>query len=718
MKKYTKYYLLLFLGVFYLQTYGQCAQLDAGDDVTVDCTNNVTTLTATTFPGIGSATDTYHVISATPCPLPPASSFISTDINQDDVWSSVITLPFTFYFFGQPYTQILIGANGVISFDINRTTPLNQTPNAMCEWEFNSTLPNSTDMFRNTIFGAYHDVDITNGGTIEYYISGTYPQRKFVVYYNNVAHFDCNSMKTTQRVVLYETSNVIDVQIDRKDTCLSWNNGNALVGIQNEAGDVAVVPPGRNTGPWTVPASDPELWRFVPDYDPQTIVFDFTWYDDATNTVLGHGNTITVNPTSDTVYRVEAAYDDPNNGQHHVLTDTVTVFFNDILGQPDLGNDIRDCNGDPVTLDGTTTNAISYQWQKDGVDIPGATNPTYVATETGIYTVIVTNGVCEKSDDILVQTQAAPIVDVGPDFHECEHNTATLTTVVGNAVGDETYQWQKDGMDIPGATAPTLDVTETGVYSVNVTNTIGCVSSDEVTVTFDEYPELELGADQIVCAYDDAVIQSNINDADAYIWNINGQTAGNNTDTLVLSTPGDYDIELTLNRGTCTVTDRIHITVLPPLSINATPILYGELKVEAQGGLPPYKFSINGEEYNTTGYFDQLPNGDYPIYVTDANDCTYEFEPVHVINLVFPKFLTPNGDGFNDYWRVENSENTPNAQLRIYNRFGKLIKEMNTNPYEYWDGTYNGKPLIASDYWYILSLPNGKIYKGHFAIKR
>jgi len=716
--KQLKLYLSFIFAFFILKSYTQCNQLDAGPDVTVDCSNNVTTLTATTFPGIGSATDTYRVEAATPCPLPPSGSTILTGISSDDVWSRVITLPFTFYYFGQPYSQILIGANGVLTFDVNRTSPQTQQPGGFCEWSFNSPLPNSTDMFRNTIFGAYHDVDVNFGGTIQYYVSGTYPQRKFVVSYDNVAHYSCNNMRTTQRIVLYETSNVIDVQIDRKDTCTSWNNGNALVGIQNQAGDVAFVPPGRNTGPWTIPASSPELWRFIPDHNPQTIVFNFTWYEDATNTVIGTGASVTVAPTQDTVYRVEATYNDPNNGQNYTLTDTVTVFFNDNLSHPDLGLDIQDCAGNTVTLDGTTNNAVSYQWQKDGVDIPGATNPTLDVTQTGTYTIIVTNGVCSKSDDVYVGIEQAPTVDLGADFHECEHNTAVLVPQISNLNGNETYQWQKDGVDIPGATAPTLDVTETGNYTLNVTNSIGCVGTDDVLVTFDEYPDLDLGTDQVVCSYDDAIIQANITDADSYMWTVNGQIHSNSTDTLILNGSGNYDVELTINRGVCTVSDTININILDPLIITATPILYGELQVEAQGGLPPYQYSVDGISYNQLGYFQDLPNGDYPVFVTDANNCVYEFPPVHVINLVFPKFITPNGDGYNDTWRVENAENTPAAQLRIYDRYGKLIKQMTANIYEFWDGTYNGKPLISSDYWYVLILPNGKVYKGHFALKR
>ena len=714
----------IFIILSFFQLYSQCDLLEAGPDVTVDCGNNCTTLTAAVFPGIGSATDTYDVVSAPPCPIPPTGGITPTSIYLDDRWSGIVTLPFTFYFFGHPYNYLIIGDNGVVSFDMNRTSPQTQLPNDFCQWSYNQSLPN-TGLFRNTIFGAYHDLYVpaasSPGDRIRYYVSGNYPQRKFVILFDHVPHYDCNNLQTTQRIILYETSNVIDVQIDEKPTCGGWNNGNAVVGIQNDTGTVAYVAPGRNTGAWTVPASSPELWRFIPNYNPATINFDFKWYDDATNTLIGTGQSINVCVTQDTVFRVEAEFDDPNTGQHYVLTDTVTVFFDNQLGTVDLGPDIYECDNPSVTLTANNPNATSFIWEKDGVVIPGANASTLTVTDSGHYTVTAEWGVCSTSDDINVTIEPRPDVSFPSDIVSCEGAVETLTPVISNLSGNETYQWQKDGIDIPGATNPTLDVTETGTYTVIVTNTIGCEASTDIIVTFDPAPELDLGEDQIVCAYDTAEINANITDGDHYEWIVNNNIiSNNNSPTLYLNGPGNYDVTLNLDRGTCSVTDSIHVQILEPVTVTATPILYGELEITVTGGgLPPYQYSVDGVDFQSNNYYTGLPNGDYYISILDANGCEYDdVAMAHVINLIFMKFFTPNGDNFNDYWRVENAENTPDAQLNIYDRFGKLVRSMHTNLNEHWDGTLNGKPLIADDYWFVLTLPNGKIYKGHFALKR
>jgi gliding motility-associated-like protein len=178
-------------------------------------------------------------------------------------------------------------------------------------------------------------------------------------------------------------------------------------------------------------------------------------------------------------------------------------------------------------------------------------------------------------------------------------------------------------------------------------------------------------------------------------------------------------VTLNLTKGACNTSDNIHIKILEPVSVVATPVLYGELLIEASGGLPPYQYSVDGINFQNSNHFTNLPNGDYHISIKDSNNCEYpDIASVHVVNLISPQFFTPNGDGYNDYWRIENAENTPDADLYIYDRYGKLMKHMKSTINDTWDGTLNNVPVFGSDYWYVLVLPNGKTYKGHFALKR
>ena len=711
--------LLLLLSSIHTQAQ-QCSLLEIGDDEHLDCLNYTTDLQTSFMDGFWDPSDVYSITNATPCPLPPNTGGTPTSINTDDIWSSMINLPFDFVFFGNTFNQIIIGANGVVSFDTNRTSPHIQQPGRRCEWSFTESLPH-TNLFRNTIFGAFHDLDVTanTGGTIEYYISGTAPQRIFVVSYTYVPHFSCTSMRTTQRVLLYETTNVIDVQITRKDVCTGWNNGNALVGIQNEAGTVAYFPAGRNTGPWRV--TQEELWRFTPN-DNGSVPHTTSWYDDTTNSLLGSGDTLplTYDPAtySNPMHiRCEVDYTDAG-GAPQTLIDRKDIYYDGSIDTPNLGADQSICDNVTMTLDGSTLDAISYQWQLNGVDIPGETNPTLDITGPGTYTVNVTKGICTASDDIIITSEPTPIVSLPADYHYCEGSTETLTAVVSNLSGNETFEWLKDGVAVPGATTDTISTDEPGTYTVNVTNTIGCIGTDDVVLTEDPTINLNIGDDQILCYDETATIIATPNDCDTYTWEINGVTDSNTTDTLTTSGSGEYDVTLNVTRGTCSDTASIHISILDPVSMTATPIIYGELNIDALGGLAPYQYSLDGVTYQSANNYTELPDADYPIWIKDANGCIYEFSPVHVTNLIFPHFVTPNGDGFNDYWRIENSENTPDAIVYIYDRYGRMVKKMHTKSNEKWDATYNGKALGATDYWYMLQLPSGRTYKGHFSVKR
>ena len=87
-----------------------------------------------------------------------------------------------------------------------------------------------------------------------------------------------------------------------------------------------------------------------------------------------------------------------------------------------------------------------------------------------------------------------------------------------------------------------------------------------------------------------------------------------------------------------------------------------------------------------------------------------------VDELPYPKFFTPNNDGYNDTWTIEFIYLAPNTGIRIFDRYGKFIKEL--RPDTAWDGTYLGQQEPSSDYWFTVTRLNGKEVRGHFSLKR
>jgi gliding motility-associated-like protein len=112
-----------------------------------------------------------------------------------------------------------------------------------------------------------------------------------------------------------------------------------------------------------------------------------------------------------------------------------------------------------------------------------------------------------------------------------------------------------------------------------------------------------------------------------------------------------------------------------------------------------YEYAINGGEFQDEPIFMDVPPGLNTVIINDKNGCGTS-EPFEFLVVGYPKFFTPNGDSFYDTWNVFGIEELNNPVVYIFDRYGKLLKEL--DPSLGWDGTYNGRDLPSSDYWFRL----------------
>ena len=296
---------LIFLNLVFLISIlakSQCAMVDGISIGSVVCNTPCVNLIANY--SISNQTNAYSIQSIPYNPNPYTNGTLYT-IPIDDRWSGVINLPFSFCFFGQTYNQFVLGTNGVISFNLAYS-------NLYCPWPFTNTIPtnwpNPVPGFPRPMIGLYHDIDPSvasdptepcqpNCGEVRYGIYGNYPCRKFVVSYNNIPHYNCPLNKSKFQIILYEFTNIIEIHVERKQTCGAWNGGRACLGIQNGLGTIGYAPFGRNTGNWTI-LNTPEAWRFSPIGPPTS---QFGWYDMLGN-LLSNSPSFQVCPTSTSQY--------------------------------------------------------------------------------------------------------------------------------------------------------------------------------------------------------------------------------------------------------------------------------------------------------------------------------------------------------------------------------------------------------------------------------
>lgn len=199
-------------------------------------------------------------------------------------------------------------------------------------------------------------------------------------------------------------------------------------------------------------------------------------------------------------------------------------------------------------------------------------------------------------------------------------------------------------------------------------------------------------------------------------------STGETSRFILIDSVGDYSVTVTSPNG-CQKTKTF--TVLPSEIATITGI-----EVRDLGGNNSVSISVTGEgtyqyaiesvagPYQDSNQFENLRPGFYTVYVRDIkSDCGIIAQSISVIG--YPKYFTPNGDGFHDTWSLKgvSDQFQPNSRVLIYNRFGKIVKSLD-DASEAWDGNYNGSIMPNSDYWFIGLLQDGRRFKGHFTLKR
>jgi gliding motility-associated-like protein len=135
-------------------------------------------------------------------------------------------------------------------------------------------------------------------------------------------------------------------------------------------------------------------------------------------------------------------------------------------------------------------------------------------------------------------------------------------------------------------------------------------------------------------------------------------------------------------------------------------------------GVGNYLYQLDYGPQQQSNTFENVQSGAHTITVYDANGCADPITENDVLIVNYPHFFTPNGDGRNDQWNI--SGLNPDAQIRIFDRFGRLLKQLSPNGAG-WDGTFQGKEMPSSDYWFKIiytDKSSSRQFNSHFTLKR
>ncbi len=316
--RYLYILIILFVSGFNAEYRGQtCVPLSitdawGSDNVQIDCSyifnsSNCVTLSAS-LPTLRQTT-TYTTESIPFTPVIPFNAGTPLNANYDDVFAELIDIPFTFCFFGNSYNQLVIGSNGLVTFDTEYLDQISY-PNVEAQ-NPSPVLPG------NSIYGVLQDLvfSILDSSEIYYSVLDTGSCRKLVINFFEGRTPGCSTRSSTQ-IVLTEYTNEIEIYVDRKPLpCETARFSNAVLGIINEDGTVGYSPEGRNTGVWEATG---EAWKFSPAGSPVTPVVE--WFS-ADGTKVGSGTSVNICPQQSTTYTAKASYNICNTSL--VLTDSI-----------------------------------------------------------------------------------------------------------------------------------------------------------------------------------------------------------------------------------------------------------------------------------------------------------------------------------------------------------------------------------------------------------
>jgi gliding motility-associated-like protein len=692
---------------------------------------------------IASSTDSYSVSQVPYNPYPwVGTNPITSILTIDDEWSDSITMPFNFEFFCNNFNKFIASSNGNISFNVIRATGFNafatQTWGPM---PVAAAVATDSD-FHWVVNGPHYDLDPTvpsPNKAITWDVYGSAPCRALVISWDSIPVFSCNSQIGSQQIVLYESTNIIDVVVKEKTSCNTWNGGISYLGIQNN-GTKAVTAPGRNGTDFT---DSLVQFRFTPSYNIQ-------WVNVATGAIVASGATLNIPspPTGNYTYAANIY----GCGGLLVATDTHKVnVANAIVASFDAVVKLG-CDDDTITFTNTSTPAGNYLWQFGNGTATQAQQPgTQVYFNQGIYTVTLTvsnGGLCV--DTAMRVFDLRHPLDAICDFDStlCLYPAIGLDgkvninnfTIGGGIVqtfdfGDGTVNTYNGLIGFV-----THTYTSPGIYPfvLSVIDSLGCVDTFRRNVYVEGIPFAFISAsDSSVCVGQPVAFNDSITAlATSWTWTFPDSPPYTLQDvhdpifTFQNPTSGTQNVSLDVNFLYCPT-----LNVSLPLQVSSYPIInLGPDTSYCDGYSAPIQLvnlasSAGSLTWNTGVTSASILVNQAGTYWVQANNNSCISSDTVIVKedcyINIPNAFTPGqGDALNRYFMPTNEllSGATSYNLEIFNRWGEVVFSTTNKNSRGWDGKLGGVDQPMGTYVYVIKVVFknrvSKTFKGNVSLLR
>ncbi len=429
----------------------------------------------------------------------------------------------------------------------------------------------------------------------------------------------------------------------------------------------------------------------------------------------------------------------------------------------DITNSICFGTAAPI-LPTTSLNGIVGSWSP----------PTVSNSATGIYTFIPSSGQCTIPENIQltinVETPITPVFEAIPSF--CSGSIAPIlpttsvngitgswspavvnnsassvymfTAAAGQCVTNTNVQIQITVKPIvelnfqsiapfcAGTTAPVLPVTSlNGIAGTWSPAQIDNQTSGTYTFTANSsanfcYPDFTLNVSivpQQLPDFEDLELCKNQTDFQLSTVSPNGISGSWSPSVIDFVNGGNYTFvpNATQCSAPQTITVTIKENVLLNFEIKVSEPFSENITITAIALNPGnFLYQLDSGEIQESNIFENVTSGFHTVRIIDADGCSDDLVFDEILVVDYPKFFTPNGDGFNDFWNINALIFQRESKIFIYDRYGKLITQI--FPFATgWDGTFNGNELPSTDYWFVVEFAynnKNRQFRSHFTLKR
>ncbi|RZJ54935.1 MAG: T9SS type B sorting domain-containing protein [Flavobacterium sp.] len=349
-------------------------------------------------------------------------------------------------------------------------------------------------------------------------------------------------------------------------------------------------------------------------------------------------------------------------------------------------------------------------------------------------TVRVTNNLtnCYAETALILKTSSQPQINKPANKYACDEGNGygdfdlanIETEIIGNQTGLKIMYFDSNGNNLPRPLPILFRNTQTKSQTIKVkveneANNL-CYSETDFNLIVNDLPSVKLEKFYFLCNLEPSLYVNVASDLDSYTWKFEGNDIVSNTYEANLVNAGRYTLVVGKIENNIYCENNFEFELIRSVLPAIKEVKYKELSDNNFIEIIPtfngnLEYSIDGINYQDSNYFSNVQGGTYITYLRDKKGCGEDSKEVTIID--YPKFFTPNSDGYNDLWYISSISKFPNSKISIFDRYGKLLKVLFANDAG-WDGYYSGREMPSADYWFKANFNNTTIFSGHFSLKR